>query len=134
MSTKLKLTLACGGCEIVRSLRDGSITPDGIALNVLTDMDSSSRHWRMIRNEEFDVCELSGSSDLMAKDRGQGFSAIPIYMHTRFGLKGLREGGAIAPPAAIGNAMRDAFADVGAEFNETPFTTRRILETIEKSR
>jgi len=84
MSTKLKLTLACGGYEIVRSLTDGSIAPDGIELNVLTDMDSSSRHWRMIRNEEFDVCELSGSSYLMAKDRGQGFTAIPIFLHRRF--------------------------------------------------
>ena len=53
-------------------------------------------------------------------------------MHTRFGLKGMGEGGAIAPPAAIGNALRDAFADLGAEFNETPFTPRRILEAIER--
>ena len=84
MSAKLKLTLACGDYEIVKALKDGSIAPDGIELNVLTDMDSSSRHWRMIRNEEFDVCELSGSSYLMAKDRGQGFSAIPVFLHRRF--------------------------------------------------
>ena len=84
MGAKLKLTLACGGYEIIRSLKDGSVEPDGIELNVLTDMDSSSRHWRMIRNEEFDVCELSGSSYLMAKDRGQGFTAIPVFLHRRF--------------------------------------------------
>ena len=84
MSAKLKLTLACGDYEIVRALKDGSIAPDGIELNVLTDMDSSSRHWRMIRNEEFDVCELSGSSYLMARDRGQAFSAIPVFLHRRF--------------------------------------------------
>ncbi|NBP74392.1 MAG: ABC transporter substrate-binding protein, partial [Alphaproteobacteria bacterium] len=84
MSAKLQLTLACGDYEIVKALKDGSIAPDGIELNVLTDMDSSSRHWRMIRNEEFDVCELSGSSYLMAKDRGQAFSAIPVFLHRRF--------------------------------------------------
>ena len=84
MSAKLKLSLACGGYEIIRSLKDASIAPDGIELNVLTDMDSSSRHWRMIRNEEFDVCELSGSSYLMAKDRGQNFTAIPVFLHRRF--------------------------------------------------
>ena len=84
MSAKLPLTLACGDYEIVKALKEGSIAPDGIELNVLTDMDSSSRHWRMIRNEEFDVCELSGSSYLMAKDRGQGFSAIPVFLHRRF--------------------------------------------------
>lgn len=84
MTEKLKLTLACGDYEIIRALKEGTVTPDGIELNVLTDMDSSSRHWRMIRNEEFDVCELSGSSYLMAKDRGQGFSAIPVFLHRRF--------------------------------------------------
>ncbi len=84
MSAKLPLTLACGDYEIVKALKEGLIAPDGIELNVLTDMDSSSRHWRMIRNEEFDVCELSGSSYLMAKDRGQAFSAIPVFLHRRF--------------------------------------------------
>ena len=84
MSRKLNLTLACGDYEIVRALKDGSVQPDGIELNVLTDMDSSSRHWRMLRNREFDVCELSGSSYLMAKDRGQAFSAIPVFLHRRF--------------------------------------------------
>ena len=84
MPRKLKLTLACGDYEIVRALKDGSVEADGIELNVLTDMDSSSRHWRMLRNSEFDVCELSGSSYLMAKDRGQPFSAIPVFLHRRF--------------------------------------------------
>ena len=54
-------------------------------------------------------------------------------MHTHYGLKGMGEGGAIAPPAAIGNALRDAFADKGVEFNETPFTPRRILTAIDGS-
>lgn len=84
MSSKLHLTLACGDYEIVRALKEGTVTPDGIELTVLTDMDSSSRHWRMIRNQEFDVCELSGSSYLMAKDRGQPFTAIPVFLHRRF--------------------------------------------------
>ncbi len=53
--------------------------------------------------------------------------------HTRFGLKGMGEGGAIAPPAAIGNALRDAFAATGAEFNETPYTPRRVLDALDKA-
>ena len=52
---------------------------------------------------------------------------------TRFGLKGMGEGGAIAPPAAIGNALRDAFAATGAEFNETPYTPGRILEALDRA-
>ena len=54
--------------------------------------------------------------------------------HTRYGLKGMGEGGAIAPPAAIGNALRDALADIGAEFNETPFTPERILKALARAR
>ena len=52
---------------------------------------------------------------------------------TRYGLKGMGEGGTIAPPAAIGNALRDAFAVTGAEFNETPYTPRRILEAMDRA-
>ena len=84
MAKKLELTLACGDYEIIRALKEGLVAPDGIELNVLTDMDSSSRHWRMIRNREFDVCELSGSSYLMAADRNFPFKAIPVFLHRRF--------------------------------------------------
>ena len=54
-------------------------------------------------------------------------------VYTRFGIKGMGEGGAIAPPAAIGNALRDAFAATGAQFNETPFTPRRVLDALDNS-
>lgn len=84
MTGKLELTLACGDYEIVRALKEGAVEADGIALNVLTGMDSSSRHWRMIRGREFDVCELSGSSYLMAHDRGLPIGAIPVFLHRRF--------------------------------------------------
>jgi carbon-monoxide dehydrogenase large subunit len=44
------------------------------------------------------------------------------------------EGGAIAPPAAIANAVRDALACFGAEVNETPLTPRRVLAAIRDAR
>lgn len=84
MSKKLHLTLACGDYEIVRALMDGSVRPDGIELTVLTNMTSDIRHWRMIRNREFDVAELSMSNFLMAKFTGQPFAAIPVFLHRRF--------------------------------------------------
>jgi carbon-monoxide dehydrogenase large subunit len=37
------------------------------------------------------------------------------------------EGGAIAPPAAILNAVNAALAEFGVEFAETPLTPRRLL-------
>jgi len=48
------------------------------------------------------------------------------------------EGGAVAPPAAIANAVRDALAAIGAaggaEVNETPLTPARVLAAIRKAK
>ncbi|MBX9846762.1 MAG: xanthine dehydrogenase family protein molybdopterin-binding subunit [Xanthobacteraceae bacterium] len=53
---------------------------------------------------------------------------------TEYGVKGLGEGGAIAPPAAIANAVADAFRNIGASFNETPLTPRRVSDAVERAR
>jgi len=50
--------------------------------------------------------------------------------YTHFGQKGIGEGGAIAPPAAIANAVNDALAPLGVEITESPLTPRRIVEAI----
>ena len=53
--------------------------------------------------------------------------------HTEFGAKGMGEGGAIAPPAAIFGAVNDALRRVGAtELARTPLTPRRVLEALEQ--
>jgi 4,5-dihydroxyphthalate decarboxylase len=84
MTKRIELTLACGDYEIVRDLKEGSISPDGIDLTVLTNMDSSTRHWRFLRNNEFDAAEVSGSGYLAARDNGLPFRAIPVFLHRRF--------------------------------------------------
>ena len=43
-----------------------------------------------------------------------------------FGVKGVGEGGPIAPPAVIANAVGDALRPFKAEFNRTPVTPQRI--------
>ncbi|HYT53395.1 MAG TPA: ABC transporter substrate-binding protein [Verrucomicrobiae bacterium] len=84
MSKRIHLTLAVGDYESIRALKEGSVKPDGIELSVLTDMTSDIRHWRMLRNHEFDVAELSVSNYLMAKYTGLPFIAIPVFLHRRF--------------------------------------------------
>jgi carbon-monoxide dehydrogenase large subunit len=54
--------------------------------------------------------------------------------YTEFGQKGLGEGGAIAPPAAIINAINDALAPLGAEISECPASPRRIREALRRAR
>lgn len=44
--------------------------------------------------------------------------------------KGLGEGGAIGPPAAIINAINDAIVSFGAEINEIPASPRRIYSAL----
>jgi aerobic carbon-monoxide dehydrogenase large subunit len=47
-----------------------------------------------------------------------------------FGQKGIGEGGAIGPPAAIANAVNDALAPLGVELTELPITPRRVLAAL----
>lgn len=64
--------------------------------------------------------------------------APPIRVHhfetaspyTKFGIKGMGEGGAIAPPAAIFNAVNDALRHLGAEVATTPLTPARLLAAL----
>src|SRR5689334_20472894 len=79
----LNLTLACGKYDLVRALVTGEAQAPGIDLNVLT-MASPERHGRMLRHQEFDICELSLVGYLVARDQGTAFTAIPIFPHRRF--------------------------------------------------
>jgi len=49
------------------------------------------------------------------------------------GTKGLGEGGAIAPPAAIANALADAVRPFAAQVNEIPLSPKRVLEIIRRT-
>jgi len=48
------------------------------------------------------------------------------------GVKGLGEGGAISPPAAIANAVEDALAPFGVRITETPVTAARIVALLQR--
>lgn len=50
--------------------------------------------------------------------------------NSKFGQKGIGEGGAIAPPAAIVNAINDALAPLGAELTSIPATPERVLRAL----
>ena len=48
-----------------------------------------------------------------------------------FGFKGLGEGGAIAPPVVIANAVCDALKSFGMEINSTPVRAEQILNILD---
>ena len=49
------------------------------------------------------------------------------------GVKGVGEGGAVAPPAAIANAICDALAPFGVEINATPVKPEHLLHALQRS-
>jgi carbon-monoxide dehydrogenase large subunit len=53
--------------------------------------------------------------------------------YTEFGIKGLGEGGAIGPPAAIVSAVNDALRPLNVEVHDLPLTPERILSVIDSS-
>ena len=54
--------------------------------------------------------------------------------YTEFGIKGLGEGGAVGPPAAIVSAVNDALRPLGVEVHDLPLTPQRVLAAIESRR
>jgi carbon-monoxide dehydrogenase large subunit len=54
--------------------------------------------------------------------------------YSEFGQKGIGEGGAIGPPAAIANAINDALRPLGVEIAETPITPRRLMAALAAAR
>lgn len=53
---------------------------------------------------------------------------------TQGGVKGMGEGGAIAPPGALANAVADALSPFGVKMNELPITPERIWRQIQQAR
>jgi 4,5-dihydroxyphthalate decarboxylase len=99
---KLQLTLACGDYDLLRPLIDGTAGAPGIEFNALT-MASPERHGRMLRHQEFAVCELSLVAYLVARDNGAAYTAIPVFPHRRFrhGYVVKRAGCGIEKPADL---------------------------------
>lgn len=71
---------------------------------------------------------LPGPTEVPAPKVGHMETPAP---YTEFGVKGIGEGGAIAPPGAIGNAVNDALKSLGVELLHSPMTPRRVMEAIQ---
>ena len=74
---------------------------------------------------------LPGPTEVPAARLGHMETLAP---YTEFGVKGIGEGGAIAPPAAIGNAVNDALKRYGVELTRSPMTPRRVLEALQAAK
>lgn len=79
MSRRLPLSFGCWNYDRTRALMDGSVQPDGIALNYL-DMPVEETFFRMLRHQEFDLAELSLSSYTVSLHKPtKPFVALPVF-------------------------------------------------------
>jgi 4,5-dihydroxyphthalate decarboxylase len=100
---KLKLTIAFDKYDYLQPLLNGEIEAEGIDLNILT-VESGIRHERMFHYGEYDACEFSMSSYLVA--RGQDvdwLQAIPFFPRRMWGHKFcfIRAGSGIKKPSDL---------------------------------
>ena len=77
--SKLRMSFGCWNYDRTRALMDGRVQPDGIDLNYL-NMPVEETFFRMLRNKEFDVAEMSLSSYTVSLfSEARPFIAIPIF-------------------------------------------------------
>ena len=84
---KLKLTVAFDKYDYLQPMREGQVEAPGIDLNLIT-VESGIRHQRMYHYGEYDGCEFSMSSYLVARARNiDWLQAIPFFPRRMFGHK-----------------------------------------------
>jgi 4,5-dihydroxyphthalate decarboxylase len=110
----LRLTLALSHYDRHIPFLDGSVHAEGVDLQVLEVGQSNplkygqDRHERMLQKAEFDICELSLSSYLIAKSRGMPFTAIPVFPRRLFSLSQMwvnADAGVKSPQDLIGKKV-----------------------------
>ena len=82
--TDIRLTLACGPYDRIAGLADGRVRAQGVDLNVI-QLEPEEIFWRMLRNTEFDVSEMSFSSFAIAMSKGdRRLVGIPVFLSRSF--------------------------------------------------
>ncbi len=83
----LKLTIGFSHNPRIQPLADGTVKPKDIDLNFVF-IDPGNLFYRNLKDEEFDVSEMSISSFSMTKERGDGsrwqWSGLPVFMSKAF--------------------------------------------------
>ncbi len=97
-----RLSLAIADYDRVAALSDGTVAVDGVDLNV-HHLAPSETFFRMLKDDEFDVSEMSLSSFLIAREQGKDWTAIPVFPYrTGFHVNVyVRDDGPVQTPADL---------------------------------
>lgn len=89
MGGKVKLKIAIAEFPHTSAIRDGSIPIEGVEAEILTVNPQIGAFRRMVRDVEFDVCELAPTTYIIARAYGAPFVALPVFVTRRFHHGGL---------------------------------------------
>ncbi|WP_137787755.1 ABC transporter substrate-binding protein [Sphingomonas sp. 3P27F8] len=87
--TGVKLTIAVADYPHTAAVRDGSIPIEGVDAEIVTVKPQIGAFRRMVRNLEFDVCELAPTTYIIARAYGIPITALPIFVMRNFHHRGL---------------------------------------------
>src|ERR1700724_1985438 len=84
------------------ALKDGSVPIKGVMPNFIEVVPIIGAFRRMVRDVEFDVCEMAPTTYMIARARGAPYIALPIFVMRRF-----HHGGFVVRPDAGIRAPKD---------------------------
>lgn len=84
-----RLTLAIAEHPHTSAIRSGEIPIEGVDAEIITVKPQIGAFRRMVRELEFDVCEIAPTTYIIARAYGKKFKALPIFVVRRFHHSGL---------------------------------------------
>src|SRR5438309_12055090 len=96
----LRLTFAIADYPHTSAIKSGAIPIEGVAPEFVNVTPQVAAFRRMVRQVEFDVCELAPTTYIIARAYNAPFVALPIFVTRRFHHSGLlvRPDAGIATP------------------------------------
>lgn len=89
MAGKVRLKIAVADYPHTAAVRNGSIPIYGVDAEIITVQPQIAAFRRMVRQVEFDVCELAPTTYIVARAHGAAFVALPLFVLRRFHHAGL---------------------------------------------
>lgn len=89
MGEKVHLKIAVAEHPHTSAIRSGAIPIEGVEAEIVTVKPQIGAFRRMVRDVEFDVCEIAPTTYIIARAFGAPFVALPIFVVRRFHHAGL---------------------------------------------
>ncbi len=89
MADHVKLDIAIASYPHTAALLNGEVPIEGVTPNFIQVVPQIAAYRRMVRQVEFDVCEIAPTTYIIARAYGAPFVALPIFVTRRFHHSGL---------------------------------------------